>query len=181
MTNLKNSFIFLALAGIILLANSCKKDPETAEENITTIEVHITGAGFDKKFYWNDTDGDGVANTIDTIVIPPNVSNLQGHLHVYDRTESPEIDLTEEIEGENVDHLFVYNVNIINNLNSLVIKDLNTDDNGKPFGITSVWATLLPNTGTVNIKLYHEPTDKDNAANPGGEVDFDVTFPLVIR
>jgi hypothetical protein len=33
----------------------------------------------------------------------------------------------------------------------------------------------------VNIKLYHEPTDKNNAANPGGDVDFDVTFPVVIR
>ncbi|MEY3241578.1 MAG: hypothetical protein RIR11_3017 [Bacteroidota bacterium] len=177
MTHFKNSFTFLVLAGTLLFANSCKKDDKTAEENITTIEVHITGAGFDKKFFWNDTDGDGVANSIDSIVIPPNVSNLKGHLHVYDRTVTPEIDLTEEIEGENKEHLFVYNVN----LGSLVIKDLNTDDDGKPFGITSVWATQAAGTGTVNIKLYHEPTDKNNAANPGGDVDFDVTFPVVIR
>jgi hypothetical protein len=177
MTHSKKSFIFLALAGMLLFANACKKDPQTAEENITTIEVHITGAGFDKKFFWNDTDGDGVANTIDSIVIPPNVSNLKGHLHVYDRSVTPEIDITEEIEEENKEHLFVYNVNLSN----LVIKDLNTDADGKPFGITSVWATQAAGTGTVNIKLYHEPTDKNNAANPGGEVDFDVTFPVVIR
>jgi hypothetical protein len=177
MTHFKNSFTFLVLAGTLLFANSCKKDDETAQENITTIEVHITGTGFEKKFFWNDSDGDGVANSIDTIVIPPNVSNLKGHLHVYDRTVSPEIDLTEEIEAENKKHLFIYKVNLSN----LVIKDLNTDDDGKPFGITSVWATQAASTGTVNIILHHEPTDKNNAANPGGEIDFDVTFPVVIR
>jgi hypothetical protein len=169
---------FAALTlGAILFAPGCKKDPATAEENITTIEVHLTGPGFDKKFYWNDTDGDGVANVLDTIAIPALTGNIQAHLHVYDRSSVPEIDLTEEIEEESVDHLFVYAPNV----NGLTIGSLNTDTNGKPFGVESVWESGQPGSGTLNLKLYHEPTNKDDSTNPGGNVDFDVTFPVKVN
>lgn len=169
-----------ALAALLLALttfSACKKDEETAEENITTIEVHLTGTNFDKKFYWNDTDGDGVANSIDEIQIPANTGNIQAHLHVYDRSVTPEIDITEEIEEESADHLFTYAVTGAN----LTIGSLNTDSANNPFGITSVWTTAAAGSGSVNIKLYHEPTNKTNATNPGGEVDFDVVFPVKIQ
>jgi hypothetical protein len=87
------------------------------------------------------------------------------------------VDITEEIEAESNEHLFVYNISTA----KFTIKDLDKDRNGKPFGLTSVWQTDQPSTGTVNIQLYHEPTNKDNSAAPGGEVDFDVTFPVEIK
>jgi hypothetical protein len=158
---------------------ACDKGEDTAEEVITTIEVHMTGSGgFDQKFYWDDTDGDGVANSIDTIKLPANVANLFCHMHVYDRSQTPELDITEEIEEENTEHLFVYRVD--GSLN-LTIGSLNTDSAGDPFGITSVWATGGADNGVLNIQLYHEPTDKSNANSPGGEVDFDVLFPVSIK
>lgn len=177
MNNNIKIFLGALTLGATLFFPACKKDEETAEENITTIEVHLTGPGFDRKFYWNDTDADGVANTLDTIALPPLTGNIQAHLHVYDRSVSPEIDLTEEIEAESNDHLFVYATATA----GLTISNLNTDANGKPFGITSTWATDQPGTGSLNIKLYHEPTDKTSTSNPGGDVDFDVTFPVKIN
>ena len=174
----QKSWTLAAIALLLITFTACDKGEETAEENLTTVEVHLTGtAGFDKKFYWNDTDGDGVANTIDTIVMPPNTGNVQAHLHVYDRSVSPELDITEEIEEENTEHLFTYLVTGAN----LTIGNLETDANGLPFGITSVWASSDASSGTLNIKLYHEPTDKNNALNPGGSVDLDITFPVLIR
>ncbi len=162
-----------------LFFTGCDKTEEPAvEENITTIIVHLTGPGFDKEFSWDDTNGDGIANTIDTIVIPPLTGNINCHLHVYDRSGATAVDLSEEIEGESADHLFVYAATPADILN---IGSLNTDSNGAPFGIESVWQTDQPKSGTVNVKLYHLPTNKSNPADPGGSVDFDVTFPVRVQ
>jgi hypothetical protein len=178
---MKKTSTLLALMALSLTAltfTACDKDEETAEENITTIEVHLTGAnGLDQKFFWNDTDGDGAANTIDTIQLDATLNNVQAHIHVYDRSVTPELDITEEIEEEGVDHLITYTVSGA----ALTIANLNTDANGAPLGITSTWATGAAGKGSLNIRLFHEPTDKTNAANPGGSVDFDVTFPVVVR
>ncbi len=168
-----------AFALLSLTFGACDKGGNTAEEVITTIEVHVTGAGgFDRKFYWNDTDGDGLANSIDSVELPANTANLQCHLHVYDRSQTPELNITEEIEAESTEHLFVY---AVSGGASLSISGLDADTDGKPFGLTSVWATALASTGGLNIKLYHEPTDKTSTTNSGGSVDFDVVFPVKIE
>ncbi len=162
-----------------LFFTACRNDEEeTVEENITTVEVHLTGPGFDKKFFYNDLDGDGgAAPTIDKIQMPPLTGSIKCHVHVYDRSKTPNVDITEEIETESNEHLFTYAISGA----KFTIANLDKDRNGKPFGLTSVWQTDQPSTGTVNIKLYHEPTNKDNSAAPGGEVDFDVTFPVEIK
>jgi hypothetical protein len=169
--------LFAACAATLLTFSACKNDDETEEENITTIEVHLTGPDFEKKFYWKDTDGDDVANSIDSIIIPAFRSNIKCHLHVYDESQSPTIDLTEEIEAEKNVHLFTYTLSGT----SVSIGNANTDDNGKQFGLTSVWESGTPSSGSLNIKLFHEPTDKGNLSAPGGEVDFDVIFPVIVR
>lgn len=168
-----------AVLTLVLFNSACDRESGPAvEENITTIVVHLTGANFDKEFTWEDTDGDGVANTLDTITVPASTGNLACHLHVYDRSATPEIDLSEEIEGESTEHLFVYTVNPAN---LVTVGSLNTDTNNAPFGIESLWQTGTAGSGTVNLKLYHEPTNKNDSANPGGTVDFDVTFPVKVQ
>lgn len=166
------NFLFVLLAAGLFVAG-CKDDDITIEENITKVEVQITGGGIDKKFAWEDADGDGGnAPTIETITLLPNVA-YSAHIHVYDGAT----EINDEIEGESNDHLFTFTVTGAN----LTVSELNTDANGAPFGLESRWTSAASSTGTVNIKLYHEPTDKSNAANPGGDVDFDVTFPVQIQ
>ena len=171
--------LLLALAGTLIL-NACKKDEGTSQESITRVEVHLTGAnGFDEEFTWSDPDGGDVSNAfIDPIIIPASAgSSLHCHVHVYDDTKTPAQDLTEDIENESNVHLFVYKVTGAN----VGIAYDDTDKNGKNFGIETVWTKGNTSSGLLNVKLYHEPTDKSNLNTPGGEVDFDVNFPVVVE
>ncbi len=182
MSNTKITFRTLFFTCLIsgLTVTGCKKDPETVQENITRIEIHLTGAnGFDRKFEWSDPDGGDASNaTVETIVIPASAgATIQCYLHVYDDTKTPGEDLTDEIEAESADHLFVFNVTGA----SIGVAYDDTDSNGKSLGIQTLWTKGAASTGSVNIKLYHEPTDKDNLNAPGGEVDFDVSFPVTVQ
>lgn len=174
----QHSFFLLLLAFAALTFSACKKDDKTEQELITTIELHFTGTnGFDQHFEWEDLDGDGGASpTIDTIVLPLNIA-LNCHVHVYDKSKNPTEDITEEIEEEDAEHLFIYNPS--NNVVS--ITSTSVDGNGAPFRITSTWTTTGAGTGSVRVRLIHEP-DK-GATDPGatGETDFDVTFPVIVR
>ena len=171
--------LLMAATFVGMSITSCKDDDTTTEqENITTVVVHLTGPGFDQEFEWKDLDGDGGnAPVIDEIVVPPLTGNLKCHVHVYDESKSPAVDITEEVEAENTVHLFTFTVS---GADFSIVPD-DTDDNGAPFNLETVWTTDQPSTGTLQIRLYHDPTDKTNAMNPGGEVDLDVTFPVVIQ
>jgi len=166
--------LLLALLAQTLFFAACKdNNDDTIEENITKVEVQLTGGGINKKFKWEDADGDGGnAPTIESIDIQPNVMYM-AYIQVYDGATQ----ITSEIENEKNDHLFTFTVTGAN----LTVGDLDLDDNGKPFGINPRWTTGTVSTGSVNIKLYHEPTDKTNATAPGGEVDFDIVFPVKIQ
>jgi hypothetical protein len=170
------------LAMIALLALSfaaCKdKDDETEEENITTITVQITGNGTTQSFTANDSDGDEVFNTIDTIKLSANVSNYSSAMKVLDRSATPEVDLTSEIDEESNEHLFTYSVA---GPSGLSISNLNKDKSGNPFGMTATWTTGAAGVGSVTIRLFHEPTDKNNTSSPGGDTDFEVTFPVRVQ
>lgn len=166
--------LLLALLAQTLFFAACKDDSdETIEENITKVEVHLTGGGINKEFKWEDADGDGGnAPTIESIDILPNVV-YTAHIHVYDGAT----EITSEIEDEKNAHLFTFTVTGAN----LTVGDLDLDGNGKPFGGDSKWTAAGASAGSANIKLYHEPTDKTNTSAPGGEVDLDVTFPVRIQ
>ena len=169
----------VALLLLTATFSACDKhDHGTESELITTVEVHLTGPGLDKKFLWNDIDGDGGnAPAIDTIVAPPLTGNITCEIHVYDRSKNPEENITEEIEAESADHLFTYTINGAD----FTIAYADQDANGSNFGLKTLWATDQPSSGSLNIKLFHEPSDKSNLLSPGGDEDFNIVFPVVIR
>jgi hypothetical protein len=171
------SLLLLVAVAATLFTAGCKKDDATSGEVITKVVVHLTGIGnnFDQEFEAEDSDGDGVFNSIDTINLTA-AEAYKCHLHVYDETKTPVEDITEEIEEESNDHLFVFTPAFT----GLEVSNLNTDGNGAPFGLESIWVTALVGTGTIKIALHHEPTDK-NAADPGGDVDFEVSFPVIVQ
>ncbi|MBP6810424.1 MAG: hypothetical protein KA138_02820 [Saprospiraceae bacterium] len=166
--------LLLATMASFFTVGCDKKDDPTPQELITKVAVHLTGtngSSFNQEFEAEDLEGDGIWNNIPSINIPANTT-FHVHVHVYDG----ETEINDEIEAENTEHLFVYKISGAN----LVVSGLNLDDDGNPFGIDSEWTSAAASTGTVQIKLIHEPTDK-NALDPGGEVDFDVTFPVIIQ
>jgi hypothetical protein len=170
------------IAALLLLSatfSACDKhDHGTEGELITTIQVHLTGPGLDKTFLWNDEDGDGgSAPAIDTIALPPLTGSITCELSVFDRSKDPDENITEEIEAESADHLFTYTINGAD----FNITYADQDANGKNFGLKTLWVSDQPSTGSLNIKLFHEPADKSNLNSPGGDEDFNVVFPVVIR
>ncbi|MBL7797460.1 MAG: type 1 periplasmic binding fold superfamily protein [Saprospiraceae bacterium] len=170
-------------AVLLLLAltfGACSKDDTTEQETITTVLVHLTATdgSFNEEFTWSDPDGDGGnAPVIDDIVLPPN-KTFNCHVHFYDLSKTPGVDITEEVEEEDTEHLLVYSVLVGLNLN---IAAADTDANGKPFRLETTWTTGAASTGSVTVTLRHEP-DKD-AADPDvtGEVDAEVVFPVKIQ
>ncbi|MBL7804736.1 MAG: type 1 periplasmic binding fold superfamily protein [Saprospiraceae bacterium] len=171
---------FLTLIFLALGITACKDDKkETEQENITTVVVHLTATdgSLDQEFEWNDADGPGGnAPDIQPITLAAG-KTYNCHIHVYDRSQSPAEDITEEIEEENTEHLFVFAVTGAN----IQIADADVDSNGKPFRLETVWTTGAASSGTVNVVLKHEPDKSAADPNATGETDFDVTFPVTIQ
>ncbi|MCB0526403.1 MAG: hypothetical protein KDC86_17925 [Saprospiraceae bacterium] len=170
---------FFSLTALVLGFSACKKDTATQQELITKVIVHLQGSnGFNQEFAWSDPDGGDISNAVvDDIIIPTGTTDITCHIHVLDESKSPTEDLTSEIEGEGDVHLLVYKISGT----AVSMIDYNdTDGNGKPLGLDTKW-TAGTGTGSVNIVLHHQPVTKDDLNNPGGEIDFDVTFPVSIQ
>lgn len=168
---------FGAIALGLFPMTGCDKHDHTEEENITRVELRISANGFAETVAALETNGDGIWDAIGEITIPAGVSPLTCEVLVFDETQSPVKDLTDEIKDENNDHLFTYTLSGAN----LTITNLDTDGNGNPFGQKTNWVNGGASTGTLQIKLHHEPTNKNSSTDPGGEVDFDITFPVKIQ
>lgn len=171
----------LGLLALLILAfslNSCKKETGTEQELITTVVVHLIASdgSLNQEFEWNDLDGPGgTAPTVDNILLTTG-KTYNCNIQVYDRSKTPEEDITEEIKAENTEHLLVYSTDGVN----ITIVPADTDDNGQVFRLNTNWTAGALSVGTLTITLKHEP-DK-NAANPDitGDTDFEVSFPVRI-
>ncbi len=167
-----------ALLGLSLTWTGCKKDNATEPEVITTVVLHLkaTDGSLDQAFEWNDPDGDGGnAPTVDNILLATG-KTYTCKIQVLDRSQTPEVDITDEIEAENTEHLFVFKTDGVN----ITIAGADTDANGKPFRLSTTWTAGALSLGAVTVTLKHEP-DK-NAVDPDatGETDFEVDFPVRI-
>lgn len=166
----------LLLAGAL---TACNKDESTEQEVITTVVAHLVAAdgSLDQTYEWNDLDGPGGnVPTIDNIILAAN-KTYNCTIEVYDRSTSPDRDLTLEIDAEKTAHLFVYTPDGVN----ITVSSSDTDANGKPYDRVGIWQTGTASVGSMTVVLKHEP-DK-NAANPAqtGDTDFDVAFPVRIQ
>lgn len=176
-----NTLKFAALAALLisLTLGACKKDAATEREVITNIVLHLKAQDgtFEQDFEWLDPDGDGgVGPTADNILLDAG-KVYDCTVKVYDRSQTPEVDVTAEIQAENTEHLLVYTPVGVN----VTVTPADTDDNGKPFRLKTVWEAGAVSVGSMTVILKHEP-DK-NAADPDvtGETDFEVSFPVRIK
>lgn len=150
-------FGFLIFGASALLLSSCEKDndgEENEEEVITTMQLTFvpTGAGTTVTYKFDDPDGPGGANaTIDEIVLAPGAT-YNVTVQLLNKTENPEADITAEVAAESQDHRFYYEVT---GSPDVTVSGLNTDINGLPLGITSIWTTGAASTGKVEITLRH--------------------------
>ena len=159
---------------------SCKKnDNPTPAEIITTVQLTFTELGTTdaKIFTFEDLDGDGgTAPVIDKIVLGKD-KTYDLKVEFFDKTKSPAEDITTEVAAESDVHLVTFGISGAN----LTFTYADKDVNDKPVGLLAVAKTGAVGTGNLNLVLHHEPTSKDDLANPGGESDVDVNFVVEIN
>lgn len=181
----------LMLLGFLItgtIGTSCKKDKveENEEEVITTMKLTFVpvGGGSTVTYQFDDPDGPGGAAPVkDEIVLSPS-KVYSVSLQLLNKTVNPAEDITLEIEEEDQAHRFYYTVAAGTNIG---IGNFDTDINGVPVGITSVWTTGAAATGKVKITLRHYPATPPNKASndpvdsPKSSTDIEVEFNTKIQ
>jgi hypothetical protein len=172
------------IAGTIL--SGCRK--ETVEENdeelITTMVLKFTGPGGSALEYsFDDPDGPGGTNPVkQTIELAAN-TRYDVEVQLLNKTANPAEDITEEVDEESDAHRFYFTPTGSN----ITVSDLNTDANGLPLGIHSVWTTGVAINGKIKVTLRHypgNPPDKaasDPIDSPKSGTDIEVEFDTVVK
>ncbi len=176
-----SKYFLLFIAVISLTVSACHKDDDhdhDEEELITTVRLKFTPpSGPVLNFSWQDLDGEGGnAPIIPTVNLAANTT-YSVELELLNESVTPTEDITEEIQEEANEHLFVYNVNTT----GLTVVITDKDGNNRDLGLKSTWTTTSPATGNINILLKHNPNK--TASNPAatGSTDIDITLPVVIE
>lgn len=184
MKNLKKSLP--ALLGLALMFTACSKDDSSPnqpvnpneEELITTVELHFTNLADTTQtsvFAFRDPDGPGGSTPVqfDTLMLQAG-AQYRVNILLLDESGSAVEDITEEVEEEGADHQFFFTYTAP--VSDIVYDD--TDVNGDPIGLTTLWTTGVAGSGTVLLELKHQPGVKAPApGNPNvGDTDISLTW-----
>ncbi|MFT4661370.1 MAG: hypothetical protein ACJA1H_001261 [Glaciecola sp.] len=175
----------------MLFISACKKDePDdpiipNEEEIITALNFTLTpdGGGTPIVLTFQDLDGDGGNDPINTGGTLDANTTYNGSLELLNELEDPAVDITEEVEEEGIDHQFFFQTSV----SDIIIAYDDMDANGDPIGIASILTTNEAGTGTLTVTLRHEPikdasgVSAGDIANAGGETDIEVTFSVEVQ
>ena len=159
---------------------SVPQPPDNEPEVITTLALtFVDSANTSDVRYatFRDPDGDGGAgpDIFDTIKLASGKTWLTSIL-ILNETVSPADTISNEVLEEADEHLFCFSPT--GTSATVTITDL--DDNSLPVGLQSKWKTASAGTGTMEIRLKHQPGVKDGTCEPG-ETDIDVIFRVQIQ
>jgi len=179
---------YLLLLGAILAFGtfSCGDDDEepvieNEEELITTVIYTLTNGAETAEFRWQDLDGDGAMEPVITNATLSVNTDYTGSLRFLNESASPAEEITEEIEEEDLEHQVFFESDVI----SVAYRD--TDPDGNPLGLASLFRTRDAGAGELTITLRHEPdktatgVSEGDILNAGGETDIAVTFSVVVQ
>ena len=163
------NWLFRTTFGFALLSvvvSSCKKDTSEGndEEVITSMVLTFVpvGGGATLTYQYDDADGPGGAvPTQDQIVLPPSkVYNVT--VQLLNKTKMPVGDVTTEVQMESQAHRFYFEPTPTG---SITVSGFDTDVNGVPLGIKSVWTSGSVSTGknkNYSPSLSRKPAGKSN-------------------
>ncbi|MFB0925084.1 MAG: type 1 periplasmic binding fold superfamily protein, partial [Vicingaceae bacterium] len=96
-------------------------------------------------------------------------------IQILNESVSPAEDITTEVQQEDDEHLFCYD---ISNTNVSVTR---TDSDGTyEVGVTTFWSTGAAASGNTTVSLKHQPGVKDGTCAPG-DTDVEVIFVTEIQ
>ena len=161
---MKSAFKWLFLSSAFILAlTSCKKDkvPVNEEELITTVKLNFTEVGTSTvtTATFRDIDGEGgnPPSLFETVNLLAGRS-YQVRIELLNESVSPAENITDEVVAEANDHQFYFQPSGV----AVAVTNLDTDGNGFPLGVNSVWKAAAAGTGTLRLTLKHKPGIKAN-------------------
>jgi len=179
----------LALLFISSLAVGCTSDDDghdddhdSEEELITTVIYTLTNTGDDADIVtltFTDLDGEGGMDGLYNVSGPLTANaTYTGGIKLWNATENPAEDITEEVAEEADEHEFFYS-----NTAGLTITKTDVDGDGNPVGIETLVATGDATTGTITAILKHEPTKPNDgtSVDAGGSTDVEVSFSIEVQ
>ena len=189
-TNLKYLAMALFAAAAITSCRSDDEDevvplPVNEEEVITTMVLAFDGqaGAVDKELRFTDADGDGGGAPVFDVDTLQAASVYNVSIILLNETANPVDTISNEVLDEGTDHQFFFQPGAVN----LSVAYSDTDVNGQPIGLHSVWTIGAASSDSTRVTLRHEP-DKSapgvsggDISNAGGETDIEVKFPLVIE
>jgi len=162
------------------------ENPQKNEENelITTVHLHLKNENDSSKIahaVWKDLSPDDEAGrSIDTLFLDTS-SVYQGIIELMDESKNPAIDITEEIEAEKDDHLFIYRQNPLESSIRFTVERTDKDSKNLPVGLKYTLNTRnIPGSSTLIVTLKHQPGTK-NGDEGLGDTDLDIKIPVKIR
>lgn len=177
----------LLLLLLLVIVCSCDPDPiiTNEEELITTVNYNMVpqDGGETITFSFEDLDGPGgEAAIVTTGALSVNTTYI-GTVELYNKAETPIIDITEEVVVEAEDHQLFFSSTI----SDLTVAYDDLDTNDKPIGLRTILTTGASGEGTLTITLKHKPmksadgVEGGDIANAGGETDVAVSFSFNVQ
>ncbi|MEO1448745.1 MAG: type 1 periplasmic binding fold superfamily protein [Bacteroidota bacterium] len=164
-TLFKLNRFFLPALGVVLMMTACVKEPDNVEEEIDTVVLTFNNGG--PTVTWKD----GTTTTPDFTLDANTTYTVSAEFKNEENGE----DVTTEIKAEDADHFICFELSGGANLTIAA-----TDSDGTyPIGLASSWEAGDASTGTLLMKLRHQPGVKDGTCAPGEsdvEVDFNITI-----
>ncbi len=182
----RSVLLVIPLLGVML---GCEKNPaepqqENPQELITTVLVHVwdePDSMHTHTFAFRDLDGPGGnPPAIDTVHFHGHAQSWRLRLDFLNESKEPTDTITAEIRREAETHQVFYELSA--ELQPYVsIERLDFDRNGLPLGLEARvrLQTHEELHGSLRIRLFHYDA-VPKSAQPGGETDVDVTFPVHI-
>lgn len=174
------SLIVLLLA--LLTFSGCDNDdpkPVNEEEVITTVELTLVpeGSGIPVTLKFFDADGEqGSIAPLVTVSGPLKAGTVySGVVTLWNETENPPVNITDEVAEEAESHLFCFAVS-----GDLTIGYGDQDANGDPVGLLTTWEVGDAGTAQVTLSLRHQAGTKTGECPGGGETDVQIVFELNI-
>ena len=155
------------------------------EELITTVIFTMTPEdnSEDIVFRFEDLDGTGGNDPVIMTGVLKSNSVYTGNLRLLNTIENPQIDISEEVFEEGVDHQVFYEFS--DTSFQLSYNDL--DIEGNPIGLNTKITSSNPGSSTLKIILRHEPNKTapgvadGTITNAGGETDIEIIFPIDVQ
>lgn len=191
MKNHRVVFLLLTAIASILIINGCKKEENPAAPPATVEHPPATTV----TLILRDSSGTTVIDSCtvrDTSQVhhgeSPVVGQLdlqagqmyQGTFKLFDETQSPVLELTDDIIAEKDAHVFKFQF-IATDATRLLVTDRDLDNNGLPFGLNFKVATTAGTAINGNLHVILEHHDDGNKNGTEFDLDLDRDFPVSIQ